>query len=324
MSSPYHESGLSARISRMLASRSPRKREFVLSQKNIYIFPSKTGLAYLAVCLLMLVTAINYQSSLVYFYTFVLAAMFFMSIWLCFFNLSGLELRAGNPMFVSPSEESCYELTLHSSKAPVSALYLSVLPEHRVNAELEVGERISLHIKDAKRSRGVYVPDKVRVDSLFPFGLIVAWTWLKLDSICYVYPEPVPYFGERMGRSGTDEAEHLRSNDDMTNLKAYQAGESAKRINWKHYASKETLVVREGEPKSFTPGWVRWDDYEAQAAEQRLSYMCYDVLQCSERQELFGLECPGTTIAPAKGEAHRLKCLALLASFNQTSAAVGI
>ena len=78
------------KLSKWLSSKSPRKKKFILSQRNIYIFPSAFGLFFLVLLLLMLLTAINYQSSLIYLLTFFLGAIFFLSIWACFLNFSGL------------------------------------------------------------------------------------------------------------------------------------------------------------------------------------------------------------------------------------------
>jgi uncharacterized protein (DUF58 family) len=50
--------------------------------------------------------------------------------------------------------------------------------------------------------------------------------------------------------------------------------------------------------------------------EQRLSLLCHTVLKADQDGLIYGLKLPGSSIAPAKGRAHRNGCLKALALFN--------
>ena len=59
-----------------------------------------------------------------------------------------------------------------------------------------------------------------------------------------------------------------------------------------------------------------WDSLPMVGVEQRLSYLCAQVLDLTQQQRCFGLKIPGKTVQPAQGEVHRDQCLMLLALYQ--------
>jgi hypothetical protein len=68
---------LRKKLRAFLSLRSEPSLSHTLSQRTIYIVPDAQGLSFLFMLLVMLVTAINYQSSLIYLLLFSLGALFF-------------------------------------------------------------------------------------------------------------------------------------------------------------------------------------------------------------------------------------------------------
>ena len=85
-----------------LARRIPSDAILTLNQRRLFIFPSPAGLAFLALQLLLLLVAINYQNNLIYGLVFLFGTMLVVTIHLTFMNLHGLTLRAaeGVPVFL--------------------------------------------------------------------------------------------------------------------------------------------------------------------------------------------------------------------------------
>ena len=50
--------------------------------------------------------------------------------------------------------------------------------------------------------------------------------------------------------------------------------------------------------------------------EERLSRLCYWVLELSQRRQSFALRLPGFLLAPGSGDEHREACLQALALFG--------
>ena len=81
---------LNTRWRRWINRRIPRADSQILSQKNIFILPTAAGVVYGLLLLIMLITGINYQNSLIYLLTFLLGAVFVGAMHQTHRNLSGL------------------------------------------------------------------------------------------------------------------------------------------------------------------------------------------------------------------------------------------
>ena len=97
--------------------RPPENGEVHLGQRRIYIVPSKPGLAYVFMLLLLLIGSINYNLSLGFGLTFVLAACGVIDMHLSFRNLAWLDLSPGrtNPVFAG--EQALFEIHLMNRRA---------------------------------------------------------------------------------------------------------------------------------------------------------------------------------------------------------------
>ena len=99
-----------------LDRRIPPARSITLTQKRIFIFPSRVGLFFGIALLLMLLTAINYQNSMSFALTFLLATLFVVAILHTYANLSGLTIRAVSATAGFPGERSEFELSLRRER----------------------------------------------------------------------------------------------------------------------------------------------------------------------------------------------------------------
>lgn len=307
---------ISDRIGLWIASRSTRKSQVKLTQNNIYIFPSRVGLAFMALLVLMLLTAINYQNSLIYLFTFFLGALFFISIWLCFLNVSGLQIRSNTSSGCFVGEPTMFELSLLKDDSPAYAISLSLDSSQVVIDKLNAGEVQRHSLLSTPKSRGVYQLDRLYLRSDYPFGFIKAWTWQNLTSTCYVYPKPIDGYATKEGAVSSETNRQDVTSDEISDIKDYQAGANISRILWKRYAARDELALREHELASIDSSWVRWTDYNAANVELKLSYMCFDVLALASKRECYGLSLPGMSIQPESGEAHKIKCLQALAAYR--------
>jgi KaiC/GvpD/RAD55 family RecA-like ATPase len=60
-----------------------------------------------------------------------------------------------------------------------------------------------------------------------------------------------------------------------------------------------------------------WDLFPGTGTEQRLSHLCYWVLEFDRRREEYGLRLSGVVIEPAVGEKHRDRVLKELALYSK-------
>jgi uncharacterized protein (DUF58 family) len=304
------------KFSEWLSSRSPRKKNFLLSQSNIYIFPSTYGFSFLALLLLMLLTAINYQNSLIYLLTFLLGTMFFLSIWFCFLNLSGLKVEAIEPGRCYEGEPAHFNYRISRDKGLPIALKVGLEKASVEPIPFTLQKCEDLVLITTKKPRGRHRINRLYIESRFPFGLVVAWTWLKLDAECWVYPEPLFSLPDSSSIDSADNESKFISKDDLNDLRSYQQGDTSTRILWKKFAAKDELIVRDFDSGSYSPEWVDWNNY-SDPTEKRLKHLCFDVCQLSEGARTYGFSIPGVKIEPAFGALHKQKCLDALALFEQ-------
>jgi hypothetical protein len=104
---PDRELFSGSRFTSWLDRRIPPSPQITLSQRNVFIFPTKTGFAFGGLIGLLILGAINYQASLVYGVAFLLGSLFLVTILYTFRNLSGmtLELTGARSGFVGEDVE---------------------------------------------------------------------------------------------------------------------------------------------------------------------------------------------------------------------------
>ena len=94
---------LRSRFQRWFQSRLPLADTLTLTQRNVYILPSRPGLMLGATLLVLLVASINYQLNLGYLLTFLLAGSAVVGMHVCHGTLRGLRLHllAPEPTFAT-------------------------------------------------------------------------------------------------------------------------------------------------------------------------------------------------------------------------------
>jgi uncharacterized protein (DUF58 family) len=166
--------------------------------------------------------------------------------------------------------------------------------------------------------RGWLRPGRLRLQTVYPLGIVRCWSWVDLDVQVLVYPAAVAedYHLCSSGEAQDDGGAVVPGGDEYYALKPYREGESRSRIAWKQFAAGRGLFVRE---------YAQWRggdvmlDYAVVPdpdVETRLSKLCYCALQLHEQGRSFGLRLPGQPeIAIGAGEAHLRSVLTALALF---------
>ena len=313
---------LQPRWQRWLARRIPAASSVTLNQRRIFIVPSATGGAFALVLLLMLLAAINYQNSLAYGLTFLLMSLFIIAILHTYRNLAGLTLRAvgANPVFVG--EQGRFRLRLESGGREHQAIALGWS-----KADLQVLDVPAAGVSDAELNlpalaRGWLRPGRLRVESRFPLGILLAWSWVDLEQAVLVYPRPLAADLPLL-TAGADDSEEQGSralgqgSDDFQGLRSYQPGDSKKRLHWKAYSRGQGLLVKDF---AALAGRDICLDFNAMSGdvETRLSHLCHWVLQLSAAQQAFALHLPDQQLPLASGAAQREACLRALALFGSS------
>ncbi|PIE43068.1 MAG: DUF58 domain-containing protein [Gammaproteobacteria bacterium] len=313
---------VSARLSRWLDKRIPPSNSVKLTQRSVFVFPTLEGLIFCSLLLLLLLTAINYQNSMIYMFTFFLASLFQVVIFHSFQNLSGLRFtfKKVEPVFVG--ESAGFLISIGSENQNRSHYSIGVMWPDNPMAHLPVvkpGQALTqLSVPIVAKKRGYLKPGRVLIESRYPFGLIRAWSWVDLDCQMLVYPAPIEgrYKREASSDAVGDSLEAQTGVDDFKGIKAYAAGDSLKRIDWKRYAKRGEVLVKEFETPVSDTCFFSLSDYLSADMESRLSHLCFDILQADVAGDVYGVRLGTETLEPAAGHRHLMHCLQALALYK--------
>jgi uncharacterized protein (DUF58 family) len=304
------------RWQRWLNRRIPPAREVTLDQRRIFIFPSRIGFFFLFTLVIMLLAAINYQNNMSFALTFLLANLFVIAVLHTFANLSGLTIHAvrASPVFAGQHAE--FEVMIsRSNRREHFGLHLDWAGEDTATVNLQGGDEVHVKLYMPTNRRGWHNPGRLLLESVYPLGLLRAWTWLDLDIQALVYPRPTPS-GPLPGiatEAPGGSAEPVPGSDDFYGLRDYQRGDSLRHVFWKSVAKGQPLQSKQYTAYADRSVWLDWSLFEGLPPEQRLSHLCYWALEFDRRNEEYGLRLPGVTVEPDSGDNHRLTVLRQLA-----------
>src|SRR6266702_3810138 len=290
-----------------------------LSQRRVFILPTRHGLSFGGSLVLMLLGSINYSLSLGYVLTFLLAGLGVVSILHTFRNLAHLYVSAGRVSPVFAGDSARFQLVFenrsgfdrHSLDSACRGATASCdAPAHRHSP-------VALPLKAEKR--GWLQLERVTVETRFPLGLMRAWSYVQPDMRALVYPRPdsaplpLPYSDAHTGDAISSGA----GTDDFSGLRPYQASDSPRHIAWKASARSELLLTKLFEGRATSELWFDWTQLPADMhTEERLSRLARWVLLAEERGLRYGLKLPDAEVPLGEGFAHRERCLKELALFH--------
>lgn len=301
-----------------LDRRIPSCRHVVLDQKRIFIFPTAMGFGYLLTAMLLFVAGVNYDNSLILNFSFFLGSLFVVTILQTFGNLSGLVIDAAHSEPAFAGGEARFNLYLGKSrKRDHCAVQLRWHDFESESCNLTDAEKIPVQLLIKVSKRGVFRPGRLYVTSVYPLGLVRAWTWIALDMDCLVYPKPIAC--ELMATSDGSVAEGNvivpEGKDDFDGLRGYQETDPLSMVDWKAFARTRQLYTKRFHGVQADARWLSWDAMPASNVELKLSQLCYWVMEYSRKNTVFGLQIPGVRFEPDAGPEHQRRCLEALARF---------
>ncbi len=301
-----------------------------LNSKSIYILPTREGLIYALLVLIILAAAINFNNSLVFFFAFLLVGVGLVSMRATQQNLLNLHFSFAHikpvfchqpislPLLIKP-------LSKHQLLSNKISHYSIDIQFSHSTSELDLANRLdiyfndksSLHLSYATEQRGSLKLPALTISSLYPLGLFRAWANIQLNSDALVYPSPTRPFAHqpKSGSNSEGQGEQGRGFDDFSGFKSYQVGEPLNHIHWKAYAREQGLLSKTFSGANDHEYWLNWNELQGDI-EHRLSQLCRLILDAQAQGDRYGLILPNSNINISQGESHQHQCLKALAMYQ--------
>jgi uncharacterized protein (DUF58 family) len=320
---PHPGALVAARFQRWLANRLPASDTLLLTQRNVYILPTRAGFMFGLTLLVLLLASVNYQLNLGYVLTFLLAGSGVVSMHLTHATLRGLTLHlkpvapvfAGDPavldvVLTSPGNAR-YGIGLKvSGTADATLTWIDVPALGQAHAQVSF----------VPASRGHHGVPTLSAETRFPLGLFRTWTVWRPAARLLVYPKPEqPAAPLPVARAvpGGPTRSHSSEGGEVEGVRAYRRGDPPKLVAWKKAAKAMEaggdLVSRDTQTSAHHQLWLDWQACATLAPEDRLSRLTAWTLAAHRAGADHGLRLPGFELAPAGGEAQRRRCLEALA-----------
>ncbi len=309
------------RFRRWWQSRLPLRDSLVLTQRNVYILPTRPGFMLAATLLVLLVASINYQLNLGYLLTFLLAGSAVVGMHVCHGTLRGLAMHLAPPEPAFAGSAAMLTVTLTNEKRRARhGIGLGVHGSgHFAWTDIPAQGSATVQIASEAAKRGLHLLPPLTAETRFPLGTFRVWTIWRPAAQLLVYPQaeqrppPLPPGEPRASGSGDV---RVRSSGEFDGVRAYRRGDPLKLVVWKKAAKTlehGELVSRDSEQAQRHELWLDWQATAGMETEARLARLCAWVLQADRLGLDYGLRLPAVAIQPGGGEAHKRRCLEMLA-----------
>lgn len=289
-----------------------------LNQRRIFIVPTRQGMGFAFVLLLMLLGDINYNLSLGYVLTFLLGTTGMMTMLHAFRNMAQLEIRAGRTEEVFRGDMAQFVFHFRNSgRLPRYRLCLRDGNGHNVTFDIPPQQGVEVKLPLPAARRGWLRTGRLTLFTEFPLGLFHAWSYLEFDTRCLAYPKPAPT--QTLPASSALQgvgAFTAAGDEDFAGLRNYAPGDALPRIAWKALAREQGLQVKLFNSQQGQELWLDWNQAPGLDAEHKLEILTRWLLDAETQGLHYGLRLPAIEFPLGFGATHRAECLRALALFG--------
>ena len=312
------------RLQSWFESRIPPRDTVTLTQRNVYILPTRPGWTLALTLLVLLVASINYQLNLGYVLTFLLTGSAVVGMHVCHGTLRGITMH-----LIAPDAQFA------GATLPISINLISQCKSVRYGigmalwgtghwswTDVPAQGSAKVQVAFTPANRGLHRVPTLTAETRFPLGTFRVWTVWRPAAQVLVYPQPeahAPPLPPGEPRAGGATSAQRQSTGEYDGVRAYRRGDPLKLVLWKKVAKAGELVSRDAEQVQRFELWLdlanvgNFAGNPTASTEQKLSRLCAWVLLADAQDVRYGLRLPGLEIPPNSGEAHKKACLQALA-----------
>lgn len=302
-----------------LNRRMPAAHVQQLSNRNIFIIPSKFGFVYLLFVILLFLLGTNYQNNVIILLSYIFASLFLTAMLQCFFNLSKLHFDCQQHISAYAKQHIKIPINIRSNSTRYTLSFKFPQQSCFVVNQLGKGET-KIGVPYCPPCRGVNDPGRLKISSEYSLGLFICWTQLDFNCQITTYPEKRVFSNLLTSPNNNSNEQEQEGNiidngDDFGELRPYRLGESRAQIAWKQLAKGQGLLSKTNQQQQGSTIWLMLEKLPTANIETQLQMLCFLINECYRAGQPFGIDLGYIKIPPDMGYNHIENCLATLAYY---------
>ncbi len=291
-----------------LSKRFKFQQKKTLAQSDVLVFIYQQGYLFLVLILITFIAGVNYANNLILGFCFLISAVLCISFYLTFKQLHGLTLEVICADIGQAGEAVHLDLFLSQASVQPRFLWVIVDGQRHQLSMMQDKQQFRLSFLAPRRGRFRY-PD-VQILSVYPFGLVRAWTYLYLDKHSWIAPKASnPAASQSFNPAGFEQ-----DMDEFRELKSFKEGDSLQSISWKQAARGQGLYVKMFEQYQDQQQIdIYYEHMPSASHEEKLSFMMGLAEQCEQLHFNYALHLPSAHLPHGQGEQQMMQAKLLLA-----------
>jgi uncharacterized protein (DUF58 family) len=326
-------------------ARMPRQDQIRLTQRNLYILPTRAGWSFAAVVLVLLLASINEQLNLGYALAFLLGGAGMAALYQTHGNLQGVSLKLQSLHSVHAGEVLRLSVALSNQHRRLGRFGLQISVNnrgmqrqtHRADSthhlELAPGSEGCVEVDVCATQRGWLNLPRLTIETRYPLGLFRAWAFWRPQSRVLIWPALDPHaapLSEVLALESSNLQTHApmaRDADMPEGLRDHRRGDP---LHWVAWKKSSRALVNGGNLVSREPAGGRtsdlWLDYDLSPGMQGLhsearlsrlaSWLIHAEQEASGKGPAYGLRLPSMATSCGNGPHHLRHCLDALATWT--------
>lgn len=304
---------LERRLPALTRWRVPEPLPIALHPRRIYVLPTRFGLLFGAMLVMMLLGALNFNNNAALLLTFLLSGAVLLSMGRGVRMLDGLRLVAVDAAPVPAGSALSVALRFEAGDSEPRRQIELIHGRERWIFDLD-GGAATVRLTLPTERRGLLPIGRLTLACEYPFGLFRAWSVVHPDVRLLVHPRPEAKSPPLpRGAAGDAEAHASPAGEEWHALREYRHGDPRRLIAWRASARAERLLVREFATPRAARIEIAWEATAGLPHEQRISRLARWVLEAARGPADYALRLPGETLGPGRGPVHLARCLRALA-----------
>lgn len=291
-----------------LTKRFAYRHEKTLTQKDVLVFMYQQGYLFLVLILITFIAGVNYANNLILGFCFLISAVLCMSFYLTFKQLHGLSLEVSVAELGQVGQVLNLDLYIRQNQ-PITR-YLWIVCDQQLHKVCVTEQKQQLRVQLQASQRGQFHYPNLKIYSVYPFGLVRAWTYLYLNQSSWIAPKAMLPELENKHHPQQFEQEM----DEFRELRTFREGDSLQAVSWKQVARGQGLYIKVFEQYSDQHHIdIDYDHMPSTSHEEKLCMMMGLVEQCEKQQLSYAMYLPNAELSNGLGDAHLYQAQLLLA-----------